>query len=61
LKLHETLDKNHLKITQEKEAKERGFHPLEPHQKNVDLNADTVLPYDAPASSPNDFYNSFLS
>ncbi len=60
LKLHETLDKSNQKITQEKEAKEPGFHRLEPHQKNLVLNASAVPPYDALAPSPNDFYNSFL-
>jgi hypothetical protein len=31
LKLHDTLDKNHLKATTEKEEKEPGFARLESH------------------------------
>jgi hypothetical protein len=60
LKLHESLDKINQKITQEKADKEHGFHQLEPHHKNLVLNASAVPPYDSPALSPNEFYTTFL-
>jgi hypothetical protein len=60
MKLHESIDKSHQKLYQDKEAKEPGFKRLEPHQKNLVLNASALPPYDTPASAPNEFYNSFL-
>jgi hypothetical protein len=61
LKLHETMDKNSLKQTLEKEEKEPGFSCLESHRKNLILNASAVPPFDAPAAKQTEFYNSFLS
>jgi hypothetical protein len=61
MKLHESIDKSHQKLYQDKEAKEPGFKCLEPHQKNLVLNASALPPYDTLASAPNEFYNSFLS
>jgi hypothetical protein len=61
LKLHETMDKNSLKQTLEKEEKEPGFSCLESYRKNLILNASAVPPFDAPAAKQTEFYNSFLS
>ncbi len=61
LKLHETMDQNYLKQTLEKEEKEPGFNRLEPHRKNLILNASATPPFDTQASKPTDFYTTFLS
>ncbi len=39
LKLNESVDKNIIKATKEKEDKEPGFNRLEEHKKNLILNA----------------------
>ncbi len=61
LKLHEMMDQNYLKQTLEKEEKEPGFNRLEPHRKNLILNASATPPFDTQASKPTDFYTTFLS
>jgi hypothetical protein len=61
LKLHESIDKNTLKQTQEKDEKEPGFHRLELHIKNLILNASATPPFDTQAPTPTEFYSTFLS
>jgi hypothetical protein len=61
LKLHETMDKNQLKQSIEKEEKEPGFNRLESYRKNLILNASATPPFDVPALKPTKFYNTFLS
>jgi hypothetical protein len=61
LKLHDTMDKNTLRQSLEKEEKEPGFNRLESYRKNLILNASATPPFDIQASKPTEFYNSFLS
>jgi hypothetical protein len=61
LKLHDSIDKNNLKQTLEKDEKEPGFHRLEQHTKNLILNASALPPFDTGATKPTDFYITFLS
>jgi hypothetical protein len=61
LKLHESIDKNTLKQTLEKDKKEPGFHRLELQKKNLILDASALHPFDTQASKPTDFYSIFLS
>ncbi len=61
MKLHDTMDQNNLKQTLEKEEKEPGFNRLEPHLKNLILNASAPAPFDVQAPKPTEFYMKFLS
>jgi len=61
LKLHESMDKNNLKQTLEKEEKEPGYSKLEPYHKNLILNASATPPFDVKANKPTKFYTTFLS
>jgi hypothetical protein len=61
LKLHESMDKNSLKQTLEKEEKEPGFKRLESYRKNLILNASVEPPINTQAEKPTEFYNTFLS
>ncbi len=61
LKLHDTMDKNNLKQSIEKDEKEPGFPRLEMHVKNLILNASATPPFDVQATKPADFYSTFLS
>jgi hypothetical protein len=61
LKLHDTIDKNNLKQTLEKDEKEPGFPRLEPYVKNMILNASALPPFDVQAPKPTEFYTTFLS
>ncbi len=59
--MNEKGDKSLMKSAREKEEKEPGFAKLEPHCKNLILNASTTLPFDAKAMNPTEFYSTFLS
>ena len=61
LKLNESVDKNILKATREKEEKDPGFPRLEHHKKNLILNASALPPYDLQAENPTEFYSTFLA
>ncbi len=61
MKLHDTMDRNNLKQSREKDEREPGFNRLELHRKNLILNASASPPFDTQASHPTEFYNSFLS
>jgi hypothetical protein len=61
LKINETIDKNTLKASKEKEEKEPGYHRLEQHKKSFILHASALPPYDEQASSPTEFYINFLA
>jgi hypothetical protein len=60
LKIHESVDKSLSKSATEREEKEPGFNKLEPHKRNLILNASAVPPFDSPASDPTEFYSTFL-
>jgi hypothetical protein len=57
IKLHDTMDKN----TKNKEEKDPGFNRLEDHRKKLILNASAVPPFEVEATTPSEFYLSFLS
>lgn len=61
MKLHDTMDKNTLKQTLEKDEREPGFPRLQSHRKNLILNATALPPFDVPAPTPTEFYATFLS
>jgi hypothetical protein len=61
LKIHDTLDKNMLRNSKDREEKEPGFARLEQHKKNMILNASAIPPFDEQAETPTEFYASFLS
>ncbi len=61
LKIHDTLDKNMLRTSKDREEKEPGFARLELHKKTLILNASACLPFEDSATSPTEFYSSFLS
>jgi hypothetical protein len=61
MKLHDTMDRNNLKQSKEKDECEPGFNRLELHRKKLILNASATPPFDTQASHPTEFYNSFLS
>jgi hypothetical protein len=62
LKLHESLDKTLTRSASEREEKEPGYSKLEPHKKQLILNASALPPFDssASASAPTEFYTTFL-
>ncbi len=60
LKIHESFDNNFAKSDREKEEKEPGFKRLEPHKKNLILNASATPPFDTQAKEPSEFYKAFL-
>jgi hypothetical protein len=57
IKLHDTMDRN----SKSKEDKDPGFKRIELHRKKLVLYASTITPFDTKASSPTDFYLSFLA
>lgn len=57
LKLHDTMDKT----SKTREEKEPGFNRLEAHRKLLILNASAIPPYTTAASSPTEFYQTFLA
>ncbi len=57
LKIHDAMDKN----AKNKEEKDPGFMRLELHCKKLILNASALPPFDSEASSPTEFYQSFLA
>ncbi len=61
LKLHESVDKSLLRTTSEREEKDPGFNRLEPHKKNLILNASATPPYETSLNEPTEFYTQFLS
>lgn len=61
LKINDKIDNDLLKSNQDREDKEPGFNRLEPHRKNLILNASAPPPYDQAADSPTEFYTTFLS
>jgi hypothetical protein len=61
LKLHDSIHKNSLKQTLEKDEKEPGFHRLEPYTKNLILNASALPPFDIQAPKLTESYTTFLS
>jgi hypothetical protein len=61
MKLHDTMDKNNLKQTLEKDEKEAGFPRLESHRKNLILNASALPPFDVQMTQPTEFHTTFLS
>jgi hypothetical protein len=60
LKLHESLDKTLTRSASEREEKEPGYRKLEPHKKQLILNASALPPFDSSASAPTEFYTTFL-
>jgi hypothetical protein len=60
LKIHESVDKSLSKSATEREEKEPGFNKLEPHKRNLILNASAVPPFDSPASDPTENYSTFF-
>jgi len=61
LKINESVDKNLLHSTLEREEKEPGFSRLEPHRKNFILNASAIPPFESKVSKPTEFYTDFLA
>jgi hypothetical protein len=57
IKLHDTMDKT----TKNKEEKDPGFNRLEDHRKKLMLNASAIPRFEVEASSPTEFYLSFLA
>jgi hypothetical protein len=57
LKLHDSMDKSY----REKSDKEPGFSRLERYRKNLILNASALPPFTAAATTPTDFYTTFLA
>jgi hypothetical protein len=60
IKLHECFDNYMSRSIKEKEEKELGFNRLEPHKKQLILNASAVSPYDTKALEPSEFFKTFL-
>jgi len=60
LKIHESFDNNFAKSNKEREEKEPGFKRLEPHKKNLILNASATPPFDTQAKEPSEFFKTFL-
>jgi hypothetical protein len=60
LKIHESFDNNFIQSIKEKEDKEPCFARLEPHKKNLTLNASSPPPYDTRNDEPTEFYKTFL-
>jgi hypothetical protein len=61
MKLHDTMDRNNLRMETEKDKREPRFNRLELHRKNLILNASASPLFDSQATQPTDFFNAFLS
>jgi hypothetical protein len=57
IKLHDTMDKS----SKNKEDKEPGFNRLESHRKSLILNTSAPPPFTKAASSPTEFFKTFLA
>jgi hypothetical protein len=57
IKLHDSMDKT----SKSKEEKEPGFTRLESHRKQLILNASAVPPFLNAATTPTEFYKTFLA
>jgi len=55
--LHDTMDKN----SKTREEKDPGFDRLESHRQRLILNASAIPPFDTVATTPTEFYLSFLA
>jgi hypothetical protein len=60
-KISENLDQNAIRAREDSDRKEPGFKKLEPHRKNLILNASAPEPFDTAPDKPTAFYDDFLS
>jgi hypothetical protein len=61
IEMKESLEAARLRAEKKDEKKERGFHNVPPHHKQLILNASTPSPFTDPADSPTEFYETLLA